>query len=116
MRPWIMVAGPYTSGAGSAMARARNLTAMNTVALSLFRRGYLPVIGVNMALPMINSAGDAAFDEIMMPVSLELSERCDAILRIEGNSKGADAEVERFAARGCPIYHDLSDVPEVEQL
>lgn len=113
MRPWIMVAGPYTSGPATADARADNLAAMNEAAVALFRRGYLPVIGVNMALPMIDAKGPNAFDEIMMPVSLALAERCDAVLRIGDASAGADAEIDKFTARGLPVYRALSEVPEV---
>ncbi len=37
---WIMVSGPYRSGAATAEARARNLAEMNRVALALFRAGH----------------------------------------------------------------------------
>lgn len=112
---WIMVAGPYSSGGADAAARAENLAAMNRAALAVFDKGHVPVIGVNMALPVIEAARDAdgadRFEEIMMPVSLALAERCDAILRIGGASTGADAEVARFAARGLPIWRALQEVP-----
>jgi hypothetical protein len=110
---WIMVSGPYTSGGADAAKRAANLRVMNDAAVTLLRRGHVPVIGVNMALPMIAAAGDQAFDEIMMPVSLALAERCDAVLRIGGPSKGADEELERFEARGLPVYRSLDEVPAV---
>ena len=73
----------------------------------------MPVIGVNMALPMIEAAAATAavYGEIMMPMSLALAERCDACLRIGGPSQGADDEMERFRAAGRPIYHSLNDVP-----
>jgi hypothetical protein len=79
---WIMIAGPYTAGHADAAQRAENLSELNTAAVALHRAGHVPVIGVNMALPMIAAAGgdDAAFAEIMMPVSLALAERCDACL------------------------------------
>lgn len=64
-----------------------------------------------MALPVIAAAGDAAFDEIMLPLSLALAERCDACLRIGGPSAGADAEAARFAAAGKPVWQDLAAVP-----
>jgi hypothetical protein len=110
-RMWIMVSGPYTSGAADEAARAENLRVMNRAALALLRRGHVPIIGVNLALPIIEVAGAAAFDEIMMPVSLAAAERCDACVRVGGPSAGADAEVARFVARGKPVYHDVADVP-----
>jgi hypothetical protein len=75
--------------------------------------GHVPVIGVNMALPMIEAAGQGSFDELMMPISLALSDRCEAVLRIGGPSRGADQEVERVRARGGFVYRQLSDIPRV---
>lgn len=109
--PWILVAGPYTSGSADATGRAANLRALNRAALILFRMGYVPVIGVNLALPIIEAAGAEAFAEIMMPLSLALAERCDACLKIGGQSNGADAEAERVRALGKPVYLRLEDVP-----
>ncbi len=81
---WIMIAGPYSSGGADAEKRSNNLRAMNEAALVVFQKGHTPVIGVNMALPVIGVAGDDRFEEIMMPMYVTLAERCDAILRIGG--------------------------------
>ena len=81
------------------------------MALALFRAGHVPIVGVNVALPLIESAGPAAYDEIMMPLSLSLVDRCDACVRVGGPSKGADEEAERFRARGRPVYGSLAEVP-----
>jgi hypothetical protein len=112
---WIMVSGPYTAGGADARTRAANLAAMNRAALALFRAGHTPVIGVNLALPLIELAGEGAFDEIMMPLSLAAAERCDACLRIGGASKGADDEAESFRARGKPVYSRLEEVPTIHR-
>ena len=110
---WIMLAGPYSTGEADAETRAARLKALNAVALEVFRRGHVPVIGVNMALPIIAAAGNtqAAHDEVMMPLSLALAERCDACLRLGGPSAGADAEVARFRAAGKPVFLALEEVP-----
>ena len=63
---------------------------------------------------MIAIAGEERYDEIMAPVSLALAERCDAVLRIGGPSKGADAELARFEATGRPVYRDISEIPAAE--
>jgi hypothetical protein len=110
-RMWIMIAGPYSSGARTDEERAENLRAMNRVALDVFRRGHVPVIGVNLALPVIQVAGPGSFDELMMPLSLALAERCDAALRIGGPSAGADQEVERIRARGGAVYSSVDEIP-----
>lgn len=106
-----MVAGPYRAGGADLPARAANLRRLNQAAVALLRAGHVPVIGVNMALPMIEAAGgdQAAYDQVMMPVSLALAARCDACLRIGGASAGA--EVARFQAAGKPVYRSLSEVP-----
>ncbi len=109
---WIMIAGPYTSGARTEAERQENLDRMNRAAYTLLRRGHIPIIGVNMALPVIQANGGAAvFDEVMMPLSLALTERCDAVLRIGGPSQGADDEVTRFREAGKPVYTALEQVP-----
>jgi hypothetical protein len=108
---WVMVAGPYSSGGVDAAGRRANLRALNEAALALLRLGHTPAIGVNMALPMIEAAGSGSYEEIMMPVSLALAERCDGCLRVGGPSAGADAEVKRFRARGRPVYVAIADVP-----
>ncbi|WP_198372149.1 DUF1937 family protein [Roseomonas rosulenta] len=111
-----MVAGPYASGGADAPTRAARLAAMNRAALALFRRGHIPVIGVNMALPVIvaaqgrDDAGDA-YAEVMQPLSLALAERCDAILRLPGESAGADEELARFEAAGKPVFRAVEDIP-----
>ncbi len=111
-RLWIMVAGPYRAGAAGPDAMAANLRVLNEAALAVFRRGHVPVIGVNLALPIIEAAGAESYDEIMMPLSLAAAERCDAVLRIGGSSKGADAEVARFRERELPVFHALDEIPE----
>ena len=109
---WIMVAGPYRGGSPDVELWASNLRRLNESALALHRAGHVPVIGVNMALPVIEAAGgERAYTEIMMPMSLALSDRCDACLRVGGASRGADEEVARFVASGRPVFWALSDVP-----
>jgi hypothetical protein len=75
-------------------------------------KGHVPIICVNLALPLIEAAhGDAGAEaEIMTPLSLALAQRCDAFLRI-GESVGADQEMARFIAAGKRVFHSLEDVP-----
>ena len=84
---------------------------MNRAALAVFEKGHTPIIGVNMALPVIEAAGEDRFEDIMMPISLALADRCDAILRVGGPSIGADQEVDRMKAAGKPVYRVIDDVP-----
>jgi hypothetical protein len=108
---WIMVGGPYGTGAKSAAERAANLARMNEAALAVWRKGHVPIIGVNLALPIVAAGGGAAADaEIMMPLSLALAERCDAFLRIGGASAGADQEMARFVAAGKRVFRSVDEI------
>lgn len=111
---WIMVSGPYASGAADEDARAINLAALNRAALALFRAGHVPIVGINLARPIARLAADDP-DPLMQRLSLLTVERCDACLRIGGESTGADAEVARFRALGRPVYTRLEDVPPPEK-
>jgi hypothetical protein len=108
---WIMVAGPYRSDSSDPAVWAQNLRTLNKSAYAIFQKGHVPIIGVNLALPVIESAGQAAYRTIMMPLSLSLTERCDAVLRIEGVSQGADDEVETFLARGLAVFRSVDEIP-----
>ena len=109
---WVMIAGPYRAGAPTPEEQAANLRRLNSAALAIHEVGYIPIIGVNMALPIIEAAGGSHMDyrNVMMPLSLALSERCDVCLRLPGLSNGADAEVRRFEELGRPVFYNLQDV------
>jgi len=112
---WVMIAGPYSSGGTEEAQRQKNLEKLNEAALAVFEMGLTPVIGVNCAIPLIQTdARPDAFDRIMMPLSLAMSERCDACLRIAGASQGADQEVERFRKNKKPVFFSLEEVKEFQ--
>ncbi len=116
----ILIAGPYRSGTNDdAVLMQNNLRALESVALPLFRKGHVPMIGEWIALPLIHLAGsqqpgDEAWEEIQYPVAHRLLEKCDAVLRIEGNSKGADNDVKLAKERGLPVYYHIEEVPDVK--
>ncbi len=111
---WIMIAGPYRSGSNDPAVWRENLLLLNRVAYQVFQKGHTPVIGVNMALPVIEGGGGADYDRIMLPLSLSLAERCDGVLRVGGPSRGADDEVRLFETKGLPVYRSLDEVPAAE--
>jgi hypothetical protein len=111
---WIMVAGPYRTGTRTAEERAGNLRALNRTAHEILQLGHVPVLGVNLALPIIEAAGEEHYDEIMLPLSLALAERCDAVIRVGGASSGADREVERMRERGGMVSTSVAEVPRLE--
>ena len=113
----ILVAGPYRSGTGDDPAKlAANVAAMESYTLPLFRAGHVPVVGEWLALPLVALAGstrigDAPWDEVFHPIAERLVGHCDAVLRIGGPSKGADALLDVARAKGLSVYRQLRDVP-----
>ncbi|HET9129967.1 MAG TPA: antibiotic biosynthesis monooxygenase, partial [Terriglobia bacterium] len=61
-RLWIMISGPYRSGSNDPLVWAENLARLNEAAVTVFKKGHVPVIGVNMALPVIEQAGVDSYD------------------------------------------------------
>ncbi len=115
----ILIAGPYRSGTGDdPVLLQRNLDRLGEAAWPLFRAGHLPVIGEWVALPVLASAGvtsvgDPLAEQVLYPTAERLIERCDAVLRLPGDSRGADQDVVLAERRGLPVYRDLADVPGV---
>ena len=105
-RMMILIAGPYRSGTGDNPARmAANLRELEAYALPIWRAGHVPMIGEWVALPLMGVAGsravgDAMYEAIAYPVANRLLERCDAVLRVEGASKGADEDVRLATTNG----------------
>ena len=115
----ILIAGPYRSGTDDDPDRmAANLARLEEAAWPLFRAGHVPMIGEWVALPVLRSAGadgplDPFADQVMYPTAERLLEHCDAVLRLPGESTGADRDVEIARQRGLPVFHDLAEVPGV---
>jgi hypothetical protein len=113
----VLIAGPYLSGTnGDPQKIAHNRERLESFALPIYERGHLPIVGEWMALPIIYAAGgrstdDAVFRAYQYPVAHRLFECCDAVLRIPGDSRGADLDVARAIQLGLPVYRDLSELP-----
>lgn len=116
----ILIAGPYRSGTGDDPQKiAVNVQLMESYALPIFRLGHIPVLGEWFALPLVSLAGstqvgDEAFNEIFHPIAERLLEKCDAVLRVGGDSKGADLMVEIAQQNGLKTYKRLEEIPSAE--
>jgi len=116
----ILIAGPYRSGTGNDPKLIKqNMDNLESMALPIFRKGHIPMIGEWVANPLIELAGskeigDAIFKEIQYPTAHRLLTKCDAVLRIKGDSKGADQDVEIAKELGLKVYYDIDDIPEVD--
>jgi hypothetical protein len=115
----ILIAGPYRSGTGDDPAlMAQNLRRLEEAAWPIFEAGHIPMIGEWVALPVLRSAGaDGALhplaERVMYPTAERLLQHCDAVLRLPGDSTGADQDVAIARERGLPVYHDLDEIPRV---
>ena len=47
------------------------------------------------------------------PTAGRLLQHCDAVLRLPGDSKGADNDVAIATARGIPVYRSIEEVPDI---
>ena len=113
----ILIAGPYRSGTNDDPEKiAANVRQMESYALPIFRLGHIPVLGEWFALSLIHLAGskqigDGAFNEIFHPVAERLLGKCDAVLRVGGESKGADLMVEVARRNGMRVYRTMEEIP-----
>lgn len=81
----ILMAGPYRSGTkDDPELLARNLARLEEAAWPVFRSGHIPMVGEWVALP---------------------------VLRLSGESTGADQDVAIARERGLPVYFDVSEIP-----
>lgn len=112
----ILIAGPYRSGTGDDRERmAANLRALEAAAWPVFERGHVPMIGEWVALPVLSSAGEDVLspfaEQVMYPTAERLLQHCDAVLRLPGESRGADQDVAIARRRGIPVYFSVDEVP-----
>lgn len=116
-RMLILIAGPYRSGTGDDPQKmAENLRQLEQASWPIFQAGHVPMIGEWVALPIWRVAGgttvgDQLYDQVLHPTAGRLIERCDAILRLPGESKGADNDVRLAHERGIPVYTAVDDIP-----
>jgi Domain of unknown function (DUF4406) len=103
----IYVAGPYTQGDVAQNVRAAIFDA-DFIESHLGHSVYIPHLTHfwHMLMPHEH--------EFWMKHDLEWLELCDAVLRLPGESAGADREVEFARERGMKIYHSVFDIPSAK--
>lgn len=97
----IYVAGPYSS---DPLANTQTAIAYGNRLLEL---GYAPFI------PHLSHFWHELFDhdyEEWLDYGLEWVKVCDAILRLPGESNGADFETELAAGIDVPVYHSIEEL------
>jgi len=114
----ILIAGPYRSGTNDDPEKMyANVRTMEDFALPIFRMGHIPILGEWLALPLVQLAGskkvgDEPFNEIFHPIAERLLEKCDAVLRVGGDSQGADLMMRIAKEKGLKTYFALEDIPK----
>lgn len=107
MRPVVYISGPISLG-------NRNLNYFHACEAErqLMLSGFAPINPIrSMVLPF---AWDSDMPhDLWLEVDLPIIERVDAVLRIPGESVGADREVGHALTLGIPVYYDI-DLLEAE--
>lgn len=101
-KPLIYIAGPLTNG--DQMMNVRAAIKAGQIATSL---GCAVIVPHLLVLAHIVSPMNY---EYWMAQDLAIIERCDALYRMEGESKGAEREVEHALSRGIQVFRDWTQV------
>ncbi len=100
---WLVyVAGPYAIG-----DHAVNVDRAMLAGNELFRRGFVPFV------PHLSHFWDAAYPksfEDWMEIDLAILSRCDALLRLPGESVGADREVAKAKSWYMPVFDSIDEL------
>lgn len=102
MKPLAYIAGPYRSDP------VHNTRAAWEVAGELILGGI-----VTPFVPHLSLLADAMCpqpDAFWLRYDLDVLEHCDAVLRLPGESAGADAEVEHARQEGIPVFTDVGNL------
>ena len=104
MRPQIYIAGPVTTG-----DRVENIRAACVAADTIVELGGEPVVPHDTLIrEMVTPHNyDYWMDRCLFMVS-----RCDGLLRLDGNSYGADLEVDDSYANGIPVFYEMGHLHE----
>ena len=98
---YVYIAGPISS---DPLGGARYAVRTAAIVESLGMVPYVPHLGVlwEMISPMSY--------EKWMALGLAWLAKCDAVLRLPGESKGADREEEEARRMGIPVFRDIAEL------
>lgn len=99
---WIFVAGPYT--ADDPVINTRNAI---LAGIDLRNRGYTPIVPHLFHLAHLVAPQPYGF---WTDWDMDLLKRCDCLVRLPGESSGADAEVVRARELGLEVFDGLDSV------
>jgi hypothetical protein len=101
--PLIYVSGPITTGDTIA-----NIRAAINIGCDLIRLGYVVIVPHEKCL-LTEIVHPMSYDE-WLAYDFKCIDRCDAVLRIEGASKGGDLEVDYARKNAIPVFFTVLDL------
>lgn len=101
-KPWVYIACPYMIGDVAANV-ARSLEVWDI----LFGKHYVPI---NPLWTHLQHLYVQRTRDDWLSFGLDLLDRCDALLRLSGESAGADAECRWAATHGVPVFHSIEEL------
>ncbi len=101
----VYIAGPLETQ-GNLIQNIRNAIDAADMVLALGHAPFIPHISAfwHMIYPHPYN--------IWIKYDLEFLAICDAVLRLPGESNGADIEVKKARELGIPVYHTVEDLPK----
>lgn len=96
---FVYIACPYTQG-----DQFDNVATCLHAAETLIQHGYVPFV------PLLYAFWNFRYPhqwEVWMWLCMEWLSKCDTVIRLPGDSRGADMEVKAAAERGIPVYQGL---------
>lgn len=101
----IYIASPYTLG-----DPVTNVNRQIDAAEALCQRGHVPIV------PLLSHYWHERYQhdwQFWLNLCKGVVPTADAVLRLDGESKGADVEVALAQDIGLPVYYRIEDVPVV---
>jgi hypothetical protein len=103
--PYIYIASPYAIG-----DQEENVNKSLEIAEAIVRMNAIPVV------PLLTHWWDKKYPHphsYWIQYTLQLVELCDGMLRVAGESKGADGEVARALELGMPVVYSLEELDQL---
>jgi len=101
-KKYIYIAAPYTIP-----DPIENTHKACKIADELVKKGYVPVIPHLSFVWHLISPKETQF---WYDYTMDLMKLCDAVLRVEGESMGADREVEMAQKIGMKVYYNIDEI------
>lgn len=102
----VYIASAYTIG-----DTAENVKVQLDAADELMTLGYCPVVPLLTHFQHIHHP--RPYEDWML-IGMEKIRRCDAVLRIPGESAGADQEVELAISLGIPVVYSIEELQKLD--